>query len=143
MNNFSKILFAALALLALQACTNLEEDLVGDITEEINVPVSDQVDPGNADFFPTGDGPSSELGGAFSTLRTGSAGHGSYYAIQELTTDEMVIAAKGGDWFDGGVLIQLHQHTFTPTHGFIENACLLYTSPSPRDGLLSRMPSSA
>ena len=23
------------------------------------------------------------------------------------------------------------------------NACLLYTSPSPRDGLLSRMPSSA
>ena len=24
-----------------------------------------------------------------------------------------------------------------------DNACLLYTSPSPRDGLLSRMPSSA
>ena len=28
----------------------------------------------------------------------------------------------------------------TPT---LINACLLYTSPSPRDGLLSRMPSSA
>ena len=27
--------------------------------------------------------------------------------------------------------------------GFTENTCLLYTSPSPRDGLLSRMPSSA
>ena len=25
----------------------------------------------------------------------------------------------------------------------IDNTCLLYTSPSPRDGLLSRMPSSA
>ena len=25
----------------------------------------------------------------------------------------------------------------------LTNACLLYTSPSPRDGLLSRMPSSA
>ena len=25
----------------------------------------------------------------------------------------------------------------------INNSCLLYTSPSPRDGLLSRMPSSA
>ena len=25
----------------------------------------------------------------------------------------------------------------------VNNACLLYTSPSPRDGLLSRMPSSA
>ena len=27
--------------------------------------------------------------------------------------------------------------------GYTSNACLLYTSPSPRDGLLSRMPSSA
>ena len=25
----------------------------------------------------------------------------------------------------------------------LDNGCLLYTSPSPRDGLLSRMPSSA
>ena len=25
----------------------------------------------------------------------------------------------------------------------VDNSCLLYTSPSPRDGLLSRMPSSA
>ena len=27
--------------------------------------------------------------------------------------------------------------------GYLGHACLLYTSPSPRDGLLSRMPSSA
>ena len=27
--------------------------------------------------------------------------------------------------------------------GFLDRDCLLYTSPSPRDGLLSRMPSSA
>ena len=32
--------------------------------------------------------------------------------------------------------------TTMPEAGFI-NCCLLYTSPSPRDGLLSRMPSSA
>ena len=29
------------------------------------------------------------------------------------------------------------------TSGLGQNPCLLYTSPSPRDGLLSRMPSSA
>ena len=29
------------------------------------------------------------------------------------------------------------------TYSAFTNACLLYTSPSPRDGLLSRMPSSA
>ena len=31
----------------------------------------------------------------------------------------------------------------TDNDGIGNNACLLYTSPSPRDGLLSRMPSSA
>ena len=32
---------------------------------------------------------------------------------------------------------------FDTCYGMLSNACLLYTSPSPRDGLLSRMPSSA
>ena len=35
-----------------------------------------------------------------------------------------------------------HVNRFTSS-GTIWNSCLLYTSPSPRDGLLSRMPSSA
>ena len=35
----------------------------------------------------------------------------------------------------------LHSHTTAEV--FIIFSCLLYTSPSPRDGLLSRMPSSA
>ena len=30
-----------------------------------------------------------------------------------------------------------------PGQGSFKSCCLLYTSPSPRDGLLSRMPSSA
>ena len=35
-------------------------------------------------------------------------------------------------------------HTLTENTTFtFSNPCLLYTSPSPRDGLLSRMPSSA
>ena len=32
---------------------------------------------------------------------------------------------------------------YDSTHGRFPGNCLLYTSPSPRDGLLSRMPSSA
>ena len=100
-------------MLGLGACTDLTENLAGDITQDISV---DGIpDPNNN----TGGGP---LDGAYSKLRDGSAGHGATYSIQELTTDEMCIAAKGGDWFDGGILIQLHQHTYTPVHGFIENA---------------------
>ena len=34
-------------------------------------------------------------------------------------------------------------HTMNPYDAAEEYSCLLYTSPSPRDGLLSRMPSSA
>ena len=34
-------------------------------------------------------------------------------------------------------------NTVFPTGFAMTNSCLLYTSPSPRDGLLSRMPSSA
>ena len=33
--------------------------------------------------------------------------------------------------------------TDTQLHAVVLTGCLLYTSPSPRDGLLSRMPSSA
>ena len=32
---------------------------------------------------------------------------------------------------------------FADNVNLMDNPCLLYTSPSPRDGLLSRMPSSA
>ena len=41
----------------------------------------------------------------------------------------------------GGVIGRLADATAIQKR--ILNACLLYTSPSPRDGLLSRMPSSA
>ena len=40
--------------------------------------------------------------------------------------------------------LPIDQRTITVTAVLSDvNACLLYTSPSPRDGLLSRMPSSA
>ena len=45
------------------------------------------------------------------------------------------IKGESGDW---EVIIGLEVHAQVAS-----NSCLLYTSPSPRDGLLSRMPSSA
>ena len=42
-------------------------------------------------------------------------------------------------------LFEICELNTEPTNPLIDlnNTCLLYTSPSPRDGLLSRMPSSA
>ena len=50
-----------------------------------------------------------------------------------------------------GVVIEQNYRGIAPMDGFeqveelymVPDTCLLYTSPSPRDGLLSRMPSSA
>ena len=43
-------------------------------------------------------------------------------------------------YFDGQLLLA---RDFEDEQGYHVYNCLLYTSPSPRDGLLSRMPSSA
>ena len=43
----------------------------------------------------------------------------------------------------GTVLTQMSKFWFDYTRDLLPNHCLLYTSPSPRDGATSRMPSSA
>ena len=112
-NKFSKIFIALMAVFAIQACTDLEENLIGDVTTDI---VVDGVDTGGSG------GGGGALSAAYGGLRdAGTANHGSYYSIQEITSDEMVIGAKGGDWFDGGILIDLHQHTYGATHAFLNN----------------------
>ena len=51
-----------------------------------------------------------------------------------------------GDWGFTGVSSKPSNQTVADTKAtqqVVQQTCLLYTSPSPRDGLLSRMPSSA
>ena len=113
-NKFSKVLLAFVAIFAMQACTDLDEDLIGDVTTDIFVPGVSVGGGGDSGGL---------LSGAYGSLRdAGTANHGGYYSIQEITTDEMVIGAKGGDWFDGGILIDLHRHTYGATHAFLDGA---------------------
>lgn len=113
MNKLSILLTLTFSILLTFSCTDLEENLVGDVTTDISIPgISTGGSGGGGDA----------LSGAFGQLRSaGTANHFSYYSAQELPTDEMVIGAKGGDWFDGGVLIQMHQHTYDATNGIINN----------------------
>ena len=53
----------------------------------------------------------------------------------------VVVGTEGEKAFD---IAQLRKETgYVSLDQSLTNTCLLYTSPSPRDGLLSRMPSSA
>ncbi|MCB0614010.1 MAG: RagB/SusD family nutrient uptake outer membrane protein [Phaeodactylibacter sp.] len=114
MKKFVKYFISALLVIGLTGCTDLEEDLVGEITEDIRIGYTGYV----CDC-----GPVDRLYSIYGEFRNaGTANHGGYYSLQEITSDEMVVGAKGEDWFDGGVLIQLHQHTYTPTHPYVSNA---------------------
>ena len=74
--------------------------------------------------------------------------------IQDQNGNLIISKDSGGGGFEGTYFSSSSPKVFTvkvitktaasPYHNVgSNNGCLLYTSPSPRDGLLSRMPSSA
>jgi len=94
-------------MLIAPACTDLEEELYSEVT---------------ADNFPkTPQQLIATLGSAYSAL-SDLGGHANVWSCSELASDELVVTTKGGDWYDGGVLIQIHRHEFSPDNGFFNNA---------------------
>ena len=96
------------ACVTFYACTDLEEELAGEFTEAYS-----EANPA-APFLNAGSGP-------YSKLRDGSAGHFGHFSAQTLPSDEAWIATKGGDWYDGGILIDLHKHNFLANNGILGN----------------------
>ena len=52
----------------------------------------------------------------------GYAGTHSLFGIQEVSSDEMAVPARGGDWFENGHWIRLHQHEYRPNDQTIETS---------------------
>ncbi len=97
----------ALVFLASSSCSDLEEELYSDLSNE--------------NFFQNDEENNAALGAAYANL--GSFGnHFNLFTINEIASDELVISQKGGDWFDGGVLIQLHRHQFTPDNNTFDSS---------------------
>ncbi|MDP2335006.1 MAG: RagB/SusD family nutrient uptake outer membrane protein [Bacteroidota bacterium] len=44
-----------------------------------------------------------------------------YWALQEVTSDEVIIPTRGTDWYDNGDWMQLHLQTWTADHGRMKN----------------------
>ena len=117
MKTFNKILLGIGLVSLTYSCTDLEEDLVGDLTTDFTVDgVTNQSFSGSA--FTVSDG----LTSAFGALRgTGTAGHGGYFSVQSVSSDEMAVTQKGGDWYDGGIWLDIHRHTQTAANGPIKD----------------------
>jgi len=108
----AKNYFCLFILLSAISCNNLEEDLVGELRNDINIPP----------LYPQADcGCEPNLIGGYGLFRTtGTADHGGYFTLQEVTSDEMVITGKGRDW-SSGATFTLHRHTYRPSHVFLNS----------------------
>jgi hypothetical protein len=103
-NSISKLMVGGVAFLLItatnQSCTDLDVDIVSEYTET-NFPVTDQ------EFI-------AATGQMYTQLRGEIAG--SYHFLQEWSTDDGVVVARAGNWFDGARFVELHKHTWTPDH---------------------------
>lgn len=57
-------------------------------------------------------------------LYTSLRGHfaQTYFFVSECTTDEAILPAFGGNWFDGASYEMMHRHSWTPDHNWITTA---------------------
>jgi hypothetical protein len=55
--------------------------------------------------------------------------HTTYFALQEITTDEAILPYRGGtDWGDNGIYLDLHRHTYTPSNSNVKQGWDFLTS---------------
>lgn len=96
-----------LSAVLLSACTKLDEKLYDKVGAE--------------DYGKTPTEVQTIMGKAYASLRGGASDGVNFYPTSEfvffvnaIASDECVIPSRvGGDWYDGGVFIELHKHTWT------------------------------
>ncbi|MFS4416009.1 RagB/SusD family nutrient uptake outer membrane protein [Maribacter sp. 2307ULW6-5] len=111
MRRILKLTLASLALIGF-SCTDLDDELEDSLTEEFSIEGVSTGPGGGSDGGP--------LLAPFARLRDGTAGNTGFFATNGVTADDMAVPQKGGDWFDGGIWIQLHRHTWDAAHERIE-----------------------
>ena len=83
------------------SCTDLDETIFSQATPE--------------NFYGTEDELIAAVMPVYANLRDYT--FGDYSQTQEVSSDEIVVPTRGGDWDDGGVWRALQEHTWTSTHG--------------------------
>lgn len=89
------------------ACTDLEEEVFTQLTP--------------ATFPTNADEVTAAVAFAYSQLY-GWGNHGGFNSLSEVSSDEIMIAQRGSDWFDGGIWLRAHRHDFKPNDGPVDGA---------------------
>ena len=105
-----KITLATLGVLSIASCTDLELEDTDSVTREST--------DGGFDGVSNVEG---SINNAYNTIQGHLQTQENLYALQEATSDELLIPTRGTDWGDNGVWRTLHQHNWDATHPFILN----------------------
>lgn len=106
-NKIIKIIFLTALFLVQFGCTDLEEIVLDESFEGT----------GQAETI------SGAIAPAYGYMRRGVWRHTIYFGLQEVSSDEAILPARGGtDWFDGGKYIALHTHQTTPGNGVVRDS---------------------
>ena len=95
-------------LLVAAGCTDLDETPFDEIPA--------------ADFGETEEQFIALIGAGYTSLYGYLGNHNSYWSLQEVSSDEMVIPTRGADWGDGGQWVRVHTHTMNPAEESVNNA---------------------
>jgi len=104
MKNISIIAIGIFFFLSLPSCSDLTPEFNDVITEE--------------NFFKSEAEYIAALGSAYTNLY-GICNHGTYFSIQEVSSDEACIPHKGPDWEDGKQWIRVYRHQYNPSEGVV------------------------
>jgi starch-binding outer membrane protein, SusD/RagB family len=90
------VLLTSPAVLSLQGCTDLSENPFSVITPD--------------NFYRTEEEVIAGLASAYSSLRGSLWG---YYNLSEISSDEMIVPTRGGDWYDNRRWLEIHYQDWT------------------------------
>ncbi len=92
----------------LVACTDLE-------IKETDSIISD----GGGEGFNGVENVQGSITNVYNALRGHLESQDNFFALQEVSTDEMLVPTRGTDWGDNGIWRTLHQHTWSPSHQYV------------------------
>lgn len=106
-----KIGFLSLTtVLFLAACSDLEIKETDSVFIE-----TDQGEFGGVASVP------SSIDNLYNAIRGQIGDQANFFALHEVSTDEMLVPTRGTDWGDNGIWRTLHQHTWDPGHQYVRD----------------------